>query len=173
MMKQKEIEDKMLKMIIKLDRNYWKANPNEIPSYEIIENFKMKTGLEIVILRPPLVYGPGVKANFLQLANAVRHFISRILGPSLELMGTSIELLKYEGLAEAVDRIDILSQQDNPLTGVSTGFTDIDVMLTFQAPRAGTHFHGRQCRCVIDKQRCLEWLPETLARCLTHSGTRR
>ena len=43
-MKQKEIEDKILKMIIKLDRNYWKANPNEIPSYEIIENFKMKTG---------------------------------------------------------------------------------------------------------------------------------
>ena len=31
-------------------------------------------------------------------------------------------------LAEAVDRIDILSQQDNPLTGVSTGFTDIDEM---------------------------------------------
>lgn len=29
-------------------------------------------GPEIVILRPPLVYGPGVKANFLQLARAVR-----------------------------------------------------------------------------------------------------
>ena len=37
------------------------------------------------------------------LANAVRHFISRILGPSPELMGTSIELLKYEGLVEVVD----------------------------------------------------------------------
>ncbi|MGB5716601.1 MAG: replicative DNA helicase [Gammaproteobacteria bacterium] len=31
-------------------------------------------------------------------------------------------------LAVAVDRIDMLSQQDNPLTGVSTGFTDIDDM---------------------------------------------
>ena len=29
------------------------------------------SGLEIVILRPPLVYGPGVKANFLQLLRAV------------------------------------------------------------------------------------------------------
>ena len=29
------------------------------------------TGLEVVILRPPLVYGPGVKANFLNLARAV------------------------------------------------------------------------------------------------------
>lgn len=31
-----------------------------------------KTGLEIVIIRPPMVYGPGVKANFLTLLNAVR-----------------------------------------------------------------------------------------------------
>ncbi len=29
------------------------------------------TGLELVILRPPLVYGPGVRANFLQLLRAV------------------------------------------------------------------------------------------------------
>jgi DNA-binding PadR family transcriptional regulator len=33
-----------------------------------------------------------------ELANEIRHFISRIAGPSLELMGTSIELLRYEGL---------------------------------------------------------------------------
>jgi DNA-binding PadR family transcriptional regulator len=36
------------------------------------------------------------------LATAVRHFIDRILGPSLDLMGPSIELLKYEGLIRAV-----------------------------------------------------------------------
>ncbi|WP_299491565.1 NAD-dependent epimerase/dehydratase family protein [Acaryochloris sp. IP29b_bin.137] len=30
------------------------------------------TDLEVVILRPPLVYGPGVKANFLQLLKAVQ-----------------------------------------------------------------------------------------------------
>jgi nucleoside-diphosphate-sugar epimerase len=29
------------------------------------------TGLEVVILRPPLVYGPGVKANFLRLIHTV------------------------------------------------------------------------------------------------------
>jgi nucleoside-diphosphate-sugar epimerase len=29
------------------------------------------TGMEVVILRPPLVYGPGVKANFLSLLKAV------------------------------------------------------------------------------------------------------
>ena len=30
-----------------------------------------ETGLEVVVVRPPLVYGPGVKANFLKLMNAV------------------------------------------------------------------------------------------------------
>jgi len=34
-----------------------------------------KTGLEVVILRPPLVYGPGVKANFLQLIKLVNRGI--------------------------------------------------------------------------------------------------
>lgn len=31
------------------------------------------TGLEVVVVRPPLVYGPGVKANFLRLMEAVDH----------------------------------------------------------------------------------------------------
>lgn len=32
-----------------------------------------KTGMELVIIRPPLVYGPGVRANFASLLQAVRH----------------------------------------------------------------------------------------------------
>jgi hypothetical protein len=36
------------------------------------------------------------------LAIAIRHFTSRLVGPSLELMGTSLELLRYDGLIEAV-----------------------------------------------------------------------
>ena len=36
------------------------------------------------------------------LAGEIRHFTSRIVGPSLDLMGTSLELLRYEGLIEAV-----------------------------------------------------------------------
>jgi len=34
-----------------------------------------ETGLEVVIVRPPLVYGPGVKANFRQLLTVVRRRI--------------------------------------------------------------------------------------------------
>ena len=32
----------------------------------------MDTGIEVVIIRPPLVYGPGVKANFAALMRAVQ-----------------------------------------------------------------------------------------------------
>ncbi len=35
-----------------------------------------------------------------ELAVEVRNFISRLLGPSLDVLGTSIELLRYEGLIE-------------------------------------------------------------------------
>jgi nucleoside-diphosphate-sugar epimerase len=33
--------------------------------------YSRRTGLEIAIVRPPLVYGPGVRANFLQLMRAI------------------------------------------------------------------------------------------------------
>jgi hypothetical protein len=58
------------------------------------------------------------------LANAVRHFVSRILGPSLELMGTSIELLRLEGLVRAVPPVGG-QINDAPLSGRGgTGMED-------------------------------------------------
>ena len=44
--------------------------------------------------------------SYNDIANEVRSFISRIVGPSLELMGTSIELLKLERLIETVNDHD-------------------------------------------------------------------
>jgi DNA-binding PadR family transcriptional regulator len=44
--------------------------------------------------------------RYADLAAAVRHFTGRIVGPSLDLMGTSLELLRYEGLAETADTSD-------------------------------------------------------------------
>lgn len=43
------------------------------------------------------------RMRYAELAGEVRHFISRMVGPSLELLGTSIELLRLEGLVEALD----------------------------------------------------------------------
>lgn len=39
-----------------------------------------QTGMEIVIIRPPLVYGPGVKANFASLMRAVQRGLPLPLG---------------------------------------------------------------------------------------------
>lgn len=39
-----------------------------------------RTGMEYVVVRPPLVYGPGVRANFLALATAVKRGIPLPLG---------------------------------------------------------------------------------------------
>ncbi len=36
-----------------------------------LHRISRETGLETVVLRPPLVYGPGVRANFLQLMRAI------------------------------------------------------------------------------------------------------
>ena len=49
-------------------------------------------------MRQPMVYD--------DLARAVRHFVSRITGPSLELMGESIELLRFEGLTNTKGSTD-------------------------------------------------------------------
>ena len=39
---------------------------------KLLRKIAYETGLEVVILRPPLVYGPGVKANFLRLLKLVK-----------------------------------------------------------------------------------------------------
>ena len=63
------------------------------------------------------------------LAGDVRHFISRLAGPSLELMGSSIELLRYEGLVEPVDEGD-----DDPLLRITeTGSAELRALLSAAA----------------------------------------
>jgi DNA-binding PadR family transcriptional regulator len=41
--------------------------------------------------------------TYADLASAVRHFTERLVGPSLELIAQPLELLRVEGLVEAVD----------------------------------------------------------------------
>ncbi|CCQ73226.1 transcriptional regulator [Magnetospira sp. QH-2] len=73
--------------------------------------------------------------SYAALASSVRHFISRITGPSLDLMGSSIELLKYEGLIEALDGSGL---EDNATLSITEkGHTELRALLT--APlRSGT-----------------------------------
>lgn len=72
-----------------------------------------------------LASGP---ARYSELAYGIRHFISRILGPSLEVMGTSIELLKYEGLVSAAEGKGL--EDDALLTITDDGREELMTLLT-------------------------------------------
>jgi len=62
------------------------ANPSEpygISKYEAemgLRALSEKTGMEVVIIRSPLVYGPGVKANFLSMINWLQRGLPLPLG---------------------------------------------------------------------------------------------
>jgi DNA-binding PadR family transcriptional regulator len=62
------------------------------------------------------------------LANAIRHFISHVTGPSLDVMVTSVELLKVEGLIEALDGV---GTEDDALLGITPdGEAELKKLLT-------------------------------------------
>src|SRR5690242_977721 len=63
--------------------------------------------------------------RYADLAAEVRSLTSRIAGPSPELMGTSLELLRYEGLVSPVDG----ANADSELTLTSTGRTALEDLL--------------------------------------------
>ena len=44
---------------------------SKLEAETVLHRVAEETGLEVVIIRPPLVYGPGVKANFLRLLGVV------------------------------------------------------------------------------------------------------
>jgi len=61
---------------------------------------------------------------YADLANAVRQFVGRIAGPSLELTGPSIEMLRYEALVEPVN-----DDKDPPLALTAEGRTELLTLL--------------------------------------------
>lgn len=59
------------------------SDPYSISKLEAEEGLKkisQKTGMELVVLRPPLIYGPGVRANFYKLIKAVDRGLPLPLG---------------------------------------------------------------------------------------------
>jgi nucleoside-diphosphate-sugar epimerase len=53
---------------------------SKLEAERALVDYGRESGLEIVIVRPPLVYGPGVRANFLQLMNAIAKGVPLPLG---------------------------------------------------------------------------------------------
>ena len=72
------------------------------------------------LARKPMRYG--------ELAGSVRHFISRVAGPQIDLMGTSIELLRHEGLVQAMDGMG--QEDDATLTLTPAGSRELHHLLT-------------------------------------------
>lgn len=58
-----------------------------------------ETGMEVTIIRPPLIYGPGVKGNFASLISWVRR------GVPLPLGGVTLNRRSFVGLDNLVDLI--------------------------------------------------------------------
>lgn len=59
------------------------SDPYGVSKYEAeigLKALSKETGMEVVIIRPTLVYGPGVKANFLSMMNWLRRDIPLPLG---------------------------------------------------------------------------------------------
>ncbi len=53
---------------------------SKLEAENALKELSQETGLEVVIIRPPLVYGPGVRANFLQLMQLVKMGVPLPLG---------------------------------------------------------------------------------------------
>jgi DNA-binding PadR family transcriptional regulator len=74
--------------------------------------------------------------RYSELAIAVRHFVSRVLGPSLDAMGPSLELLRYEGLIEAVDGMGM--EDDARMVISEAGRKELVTLLTANLRAAAT-----------------------------------
>ncbi|MHC8349686.1 UDP-glucose 4-epimerase family protein [Pseudomonas sp. RT4P38] len=77
------------------------ADPYGVSKYEAEEALKQlghTTGMEVVIIRPPLVYGPGVKANFLSMLNWLNKGIPLPLGA----IGNQRSLVAIDNLVDLV-----------------------------------------------------------------------
>lgn len=53
---------------------------SKVEAEEGLRSLARETGMEVVIIRPPLVYGPGVKANFLAMMRWLRRGVPLPLG---------------------------------------------------------------------------------------------
>ena len=76
------------------------------------------TGLRVVVVRPPLVYGAGVKANFLRLFRAVERGLPLPLGA---ITGNQRSLIYLENLADALHACAVAPLSANRTFLVSDG----------------------------------------------------
>lgn len=88
---------------------------------QALQSVSAATGLEVVVVRPPLVYGPGVKANFLRLMRSVASGFPLPLGRvhnrrSLLALGNLTDLLRVCAEHPAAAGQTFLASDDQDLS---------------------------------------------------------
>jgi UDP-glucose 4-epimerase len=103
-----------------------------------ITAFGRRHGVEVVVLRPPLVYGPGVRANFLSLLKAVERGIPLPFG-TIDARRSMV----YVG--NLADAIRCVATWPGPLDGVFH-VTDGEDLTVSETIRTMAHALGRSAR---------------------------
>ncbi|MDN7181224.1 SDR family oxidoreductase [Caballeronia sp. SEWSISQ10-4 2] len=117
------------------------ADPYGITKLEAeraLAGFGREQGVEVVVLRPPLVYGPGVRANFEQLMRAVERGVPLPLG-SIDARRSMV----YVG--NLADAIRFVATRSEPTDGVFH-VTDGDDLSVAQMIRALAQAFGKPAR---------------------------
>jgi nucleoside-diphosphate-sugar epimerase len=115
---------------------------------EMLRHLAADTGLEIVILRPPLIYGPGVKANILSLLKAVDKGWPLPLGA----VDNRRSLIGIENFCEAI-RLALTQAEAAGKTYLVRDYDDVSIAeLIHRMARA------------LDRQACLIPVPVFLLR---------
>ena len=99
-------------------------DPYAISKFEAeqaLQQVSAQTGLEVVVVRPPLVYGPGVRANFLRLLRLVQRQFPLPLGAvhnqrSLLYVGNLVSFLTACALQPAAAARTFLIADAEPLS---------------------------------------------------------
>lgn len=84
---------------------------SKLEAENVLRDISTRSGMEVVILRPPLVYGPGVKGNFLRLLR----MIARGLPLPLASVRNRRSLIHVANLADA-----IVASMDSPAAAGKT-----------------------------------------------------
>lgn len=90
---------------------------SKLEAEEALVRFGETSGLDVVIVRPPLVYGPGVRANFLRMMEAIAKGFPLPLGA----IAARRSLIYVENLADALLRCALDSRAAHGCFHVSDG----------------------------------------------------
>ncbi|ENM5767800.1 SDR family oxidoreductase [Vibrio mimicus] len=135
------------------------ADPYGLSKYEAEQQLLAlaeRTGLEVVIIRPPLVYGEGVKANFLSMMNWVRKQIPLPLGA----VRNQRSLVYLDNL---VDLILVCCQHPKAVGEIFLVSDNHDVSLTTLLKTIAQYMHIRP-RLLPIPQTWLQWLLSLLGK---------